>query len=70
MPLGAVAEDEHAVAPEGEVLPVVTQEVCTHALWGYDEERADCRTAALPAPKVNPALRGICVTAYGRRTCY
>jgi hypothetical protein len=48
----------------------VTQEVCTVALWGYDAIRTDCRIAAHPAPKTNPALRGICTTYYGRRTCY
>jgi hypothetical protein len=70
MSFGARAEADHAVAPEAEVLPAVTQEVCTVALWGYDEIRTDCRIAAHPAPKTNPALRGICTTYYGRRTCY
>jgi hypothetical protein len=64
------AQAEHAVAPEADLLPVVTQEICTAALWGYDEVRTDCRTEVRPAPKANPALSGICTTYYGRRACY
>jgi hypothetical protein len=69
-PFGALAHEEHAVAPETDLVPVVTREVCTEALWGYDEIRTDCRTELRPAPKTNPALRGICTTYYGRRSCY
>ncbi len=68
--LGATAQAEHAITPEAKLLPVVTQEVCTSALWGYDEVRTDCRTEVRAAPKVNPALRGICTIYYGRRTCH
>jgi len=68
--LGGTAQAEHAIAPEANLLPVVTQEVCTTALWGYDEVRTDCRMEVRPAPKTNPALRGICTTYYGRRACY
>lgn len=68
--LGGAAQAEHAIAPEANLLPVVTQEVCTTALWGYDAVRTDCRMEVRAAPKTNPALRDICTTYYGRRTCY
>jgi len=68
--LGTTAQAEHAITPEAKLLPVVTQEVCTSALWGYDEVLTDCRTEVRAAPKVNPALRGICTIYYGRRTCH
>jgi len=68
--LGGTAQAEHANAPEANLLPAVTQEVCTTALWGYDEVRTDCRMEVRAAPKTNPALRGICTTYYGLRTCY
>ncbi|MCJ7528194.1 MAG: hypothetical protein MUO37_08820 [Methyloceanibacter sp.] len=66
----AQAEPEHAIAPEGAVLPVVTREICTTMLWGSDEIRSDCRTETRAAPKDNPALKGICTIYYGRRTCH
>jgi hypothetical protein len=66
----AQAEPERAIAPEGAVLPVVTREVCTTMLWGFDEIRSDCRAETRPAPKDNPALKGICTIYYGRRTCH
>ena len=50
------AQAEHAVAPEGELVPVVTREIC--------------RLEVRPAPKANPALSGICTIYYGRRTCH
>ena len=68
--LGGVAQAEHAVAPEANLVPVVTQEVCTTALWGFDEIRTDCRTEVRAASKPSPALKGICTIYYGRRTCY
>jgi hypothetical protein len=68
--LGGIAQAEHAVAPEADLLPVVTQEVCATAQWGYDAVRTDCQMEVRAAPTTNPALRGICTTYYGRRTCY
>jgi hypothetical protein len=72
--LSGAVEAEHAfvpeIDPEPELLPVATREVCTIAEWGYDEIRTDCRTEVLPPRRGNPALRGICTTYYGRRTCY
>jgi hypothetical protein len=47
-----------------------SREVCTVSDWGYGEIRRDCRTEALPPSHGNPALRGICTTRYGLRTCY
>jgi len=64
------AQAQHAVAPEGGLVPVVTHEVCDVAEWGYDQVRTDCRSAVYPAPKPNPALSGICTIYYGRRTCH
>ena len=66
----ATAQAEHAVAPEGVMVPVVTREVCTTGEWGFDEVRTDCRIEVRAAPKPNPALSGICTIYYGRRTCY
>ena len=66
----AQAEPEHTIPPEGALLPVVTREICTTMLWGFDEIRSDCRTETRPAPKDNPALKGICTIYYGRRTCH
>ena len=66
----AQAEPQHAVAPEANLVPVVTREVCTTTNWGFEEIRTDCRMQVSPAPKDNPALKGICTTYYGRRTCY
>jgi hypothetical protein len=68
--VGGAALAEHAVTPEAELVPVVTQEVCDIAEWGYDQVRTDCRMEVRPAPKPNPALSGICTTYYGRRVCH
>ena len=68
--LSGTAQAEDAIAPEANLLPVVTQEVCTTAQWGYDAVRTDCRMEVRAAPTTNPALKGICTTYYGRRTCY
>ena len=71
--ISGVAQAEHAVAPEGEIVPV-TREVCDVAAWsaewGYDQTRTECRTEVLPVAKPNPALSGICTIYYGRRTCH
>jgi hypothetical protein len=47
---------------------VGTREVCTtrELVAGV---RTECRTEALPVDQPNP-LKGICITAYGNRTCY
>jgi hypothetical protein len=68
--LSGAAQAEHAVAPEAHLAPVVTQEICDFAEWGYDQVRTDCRTQMRPAPKPNPASSGICAIDYGRRTCH
>ena len=71
---GGVAQAEHAfvpeIEPEPEYLPVVTREVCTVSEWAFDDVRTDCRMEVLPRAPGNPALRGICTTRYGLRTCY
>ena len=70
---GAVAQAEQEqqwVTQDGKVLPTAMREVCTTTNWGYGEVRTECRTEALPGAQVNPALKGICTTYYGRRTCY
>jgi hypothetical protein len=66
----AQADQDHAVTPDASLVPVVTREVCATTNWGFDEIRTACRTEALPPSQGNPALRGICTTYYGRRTCY
>jgi hypothetical protein len=66
----AAAESHQSVATAAGVVPAVTREICTEALWGYDDIRSDCRTEVRAAAKPNPALKGICTTYYGRRTCY
>lgn len=71
----ASAADEHAINPEPELLaaglaPAATREVCTTGEWGFDEVRTQCEVEVLPARRGNPALKGICTTYYGNRTCY
>ena len=66
----AQAEEQQAATPEANLVPVVTREVCTTTNWGFEEIRTDCRMEVSPAPKGNPALKGICTTYYGRRACY
>jgi hypothetical protein len=68
--ISGVAQAEHAVVPDGEIVPVVTREICDVAAWGHDQIRTDCRTEILPVAKPNPALSGICNIYYGRRTCH
>ena len=64
------AHAEHAVAPEAGLVAASTREICTEIAWGYDGVRSDCRFQTLAGREPNPALKGICTTFYGRRTCY
>jgi hypothetical protein len=64
------AQAEHAVAPEASLVAASTREICTEIAWGYDGVRTDCRFQTIAAREPNPALKGICTTFYGRRTCY
>ena len=71
----ASAADEHAINSQPELLtaglvPVASREVCTTSEWGFDEVRTQCDVHVLPARRSNPALKGICTTYYGNRTCY
>lgn len=70
--LGSAAQagQDHAVATGEGLVPVATSEICTTTNLGLGEVRTECRTEALPPSQGNPALRGICTTYYGRRTCY
>lgn len=70
--LGSAAQAAIAaeIEPDPKVVPVSMREVCTFSEWGYDEVRRDCRLETLPPRRSNPALRGICTTRYGQRTCY
>jgi hypothetical protein len=52
------------------LVPAAMREVCTTGEWGFDEIRTECRTEPIPVRRVDPALRGVCVTRYGQRTCY
>ena len=47
---------------------VGTREVCTTSKL-VAGVRTECRTEALPVDQPNP-LKGICITAYGNRSCY
>ncbi|HEX2447998.1 MAG TPA: hypothetical protein VHK26_07415 [Methyloceanibacter sp.] len=70
--LGGVAQaaqEQNWLTQDGKVLPTAMREVCTTTNWG-DEVRTECRTETLIPGKANPALKGICMTSYGRRTCY
>jgi hypothetical protein len=68
--LGGAAQADHAVAPDAELVPVVTQEVCDYSDSGFGQVRTDCRSSAYPAAKPNPALSGICTIYYGHRVCH
>ena len=72
--LGGAAQADHAFVPEiepqPELLPVAAREVCTVSEWAFDEVRTDCRMEVLAPQGGNPALRGLCTTRYGQRTCY
>lgn len=52
------------------VVPAATRQVCTTSEWGFDEIRTDCRTVPIAVRRDDPALRGLCITRYGHRTCY
>ena len=67
----AALADDHAVMTEAQpyaTAMVGTREVCTtrELVAGV---RTECRTEALPVDQPNP-LKGICITAYGNRSCY
>lgn len=47
-----------------------TREICDTFNFGDGDVRTECRTVALPVRAEDPALRGICITRYGNRTCY
>jgi hypothetical protein len=46
------------------------REVCDTFDFGDGDVRTECRTEPLRVRAENAALRGICVTRYGNRTCY
>ncbi|HUU66798.1 MAG TPA: hypothetical protein VMW57_05880 [Methyloceanibacter sp.] len=52
------------------LVPAATREVCTIGEWGFGEIRTECHTEPIPMRREDPALRGLCVTRYGQRTCY
>ena len=70
---GSVPAKEQAVPKQAsqEFEPPTGREVCTTVSWGFDDVvRTDC-SYGLPAQSHgNPALKGICMTVYGNRTCY
>lgn len=43
------------------------RETRTSISWGFDGVRSECW---VERPTRNPALRGICMTLYGKRSCY
>jgi len=67
----ALAESHASMGNEAQpyaTAMVGTREVCTtrELVAGV---RAECRIEALPVDQPNP-LKGICITAYGNRSCY
>ena len=70
---GSLPAKEQAVPKQAsqEFEPPTGREVCTTLSWGFDDVvRTDC-SYGLPAQSHgNPALKGICMTIYGNRTCY
>jgi hypothetical protein len=76
----SVAAEDHAVPPEqpNQQVSASTSEqqppgrdVCTTVSWGFDDVvKTDCSYRLLPQLHDNPALKGICMTVYGNRTCY
>jgi hypothetical protein len=69
--LTIAAQAEHAIeADEPIYQPAGVREVCSTMDWGVGEIRTDCRYEALAPEKANPALKGLCTTYYGHRTCY
>jgi hypothetical protein len=77
---GSVAAEDHAIPPEqpSQELnaptsegPPPSRDVCTTVSWGFDDVvRTDCSYGLPPESRGNPALKGICMTLYGNRTCY
>jgi predicted transglutaminase-like cysteine proteinase len=67
----AQAQPQHAIETDEPVYqPAGMREVCSTMNWGVGEIRTDCRYEALLPERANPALKGICTTYYGRRTCH
>jgi hypothetical protein len=62
--------DKKWVTHDGKVLPAATREICTTTNWGVGEVRTECWTEEIAPKEPNPALKGICTTLYGKRTCY
>jgi hypothetical protein len=52
------------------IVPAATREVCNTIDFGFGDVQTDCRMEPLPVRAADPALDGICITRYGRRTCY
>lgn len=78
-PSPATAEQAPAAAPVKVAFPsqmnitlVQTgrREVCDTFNFGGGDVRTECTVEPLRVRAENPALRGICITRYGNRTCY
>lgn len=52
------------------IVPAATREICTTLELGFGEIQTDCRMKPIPIRAEDPTLRGLCITRYGRRTCY
>ena len=52
------------------LVEAATRQVCDTTTYGGGDARTECRTEPLPVRAGNPALQGLCITRYGRRTCY
>lgn len=69
----ATARAEHANKNAGATElppPQATRETCTSIPWGFDGHRTDCRYEALGPSEAASGARGICIIAYGKRSCY
>jgi hypothetical protein len=55
---------------EAHLIETGRREVCDTFDFSDGDVRTECRTEPLRVRAENAALRGICVTRYGKRSCY
>jgi hypothetical protein len=69
-PDGPSANDAFPSKMEVHLVETGRREVCDTFDFGDGDVRTECRTELLRVRAENAALRGICITRYGNRTCY
>lgn len=52
------------------VVQTATREVCRTMTYGDGDIWKECRSEPIVEREPDPALRGVCITRYGERTCY